>query len=112
MKHPILLSVITGMHISGVHILSLGSPYTGSSTSDPSLLQVVVTFDRVDKGGLELRYPYGFELGCSASKGEQHNCSSSTPGIFLPYDPLTMFSRSTVITNAKFNTGSSKLLDN
>ncbi len=46
---------------------------TGSSTSDPSLLQVAVTFDQVDKGGLELRYPYGFELGCSPSKGEQHN---------------------------------------
>ncbi len=71
MRHPILFSVITGMHISVVHILSLGSPYTGSSTSDPSLLQVAVTFDQIDKGGLELHYPYGFELGCSPSKGEQ-----------------------------------------
>ncbi len=55
------------------YCLSPPSPIpTGSSTSDPSLLQVAVTFDQIDKGGLELRYPYGFELGCSASKDEQH----------------------------------------
>ncbi len=40
-----------------------------SSTSDPNLLQVEVSYDQVDKGGLELRYPYGFELGCAVNKG-------------------------------------------
>jgi len=53
------------MHTHFLHPL-----YCTLSITNPStVVQVAVSFDKLDADGLELRYPYGFELGCATANG-------------------------------------------
>ena len=42
---------------------------TLSITNSSAVVQVAVSFDKLATNGLELRYPYGFELGCATANG-------------------------------------------
>ena len=53
------------MHTHFLHPPSCTLSITNSST----VVQVAVSFDKLDADGLELRYPYGCELGCATANG-------------------------------------------
>ena len=55
------------MHTHFLHPPSVTFSITNSST----VVQVAVSFDKLATvtDGLELRYPYGFELGCATANG-------------------------------------------
>ena len=52
-----------------MHTLCLPQSCTLSITNSSAVVQVAVSFEMLATNGLELRYPYGFELGCSTANG-------------------------------------------
>ena len=59
----------THIHISWVSAPNTNACSSTSFTGSSTIVQVTVNFDKLATNGLELRYPYGFEIGCATVNG-------------------------------------------